>query len=55
MTAKYTPTPAGLERDARALVGILANALRNLDRLGYPAADGEESSAGICYDDAKTG
>lgn len=52
---RYRPTSAGLERDVRALVGILAIALRNLDRLAYPAADGEEATAGNCYDDAKTG
>lgn len=45
----YTPTPAGLDRDARALIGVLAIALRNLDRMGYPPATGrrgEETSAG---------
>lgn len=48
---RYRPTPTGLERDARALIGVLAIALRNVDQLNYPAADGEESTAGGCYDD----
>lgn len=48
---RYTPTtPAALQREANAVLGVLAVARANMDRLHYPTAD-ENTTTGTCYED----